>query len=78
VALGMAALVFLPEFLAASPAATILICVGGVFYIAGAVVYGIRKPNFSFRHFGFHELFHAFTVVGFGLHFSAVLIAVFR
>ncbi|HEY8293712.1 MAG TPA: hemolysin III family protein [Micrococcaceae bacterium] len=78
VALGMAALVFLPEFYSASPAATVLICVGGAFYIAGAVIYGIRKPNFSPNHFGFHELFHAFTVVGFALHFIAVLIAVFR
>lgn len=78
VALGMAALVFLPEFFSASPAATVLICVGGAFYIAGAVIYGIRKPNFSRNHFGFHELFHAFTVVGFTLHFIAVLIAVFR
>ncbi|MDQ6755126.1 MAG: hemolysin III family protein [Actinomycetota bacterium] len=78
VALGMAALVFLPEFFSASPAATVLICIGGAFYIAGAVIYGIRKPNFSVNHFGFHELFHAFTVVGFALHFIAVLIAVFR
>lgn len=78
VALGMAALVFMPELFAASASATVLICIGGAFYIAGAVIYGIKKPNLSPRHFGFHELFHAFTVVAFALHFIAVLIAVRR
>lgn len=77
VALGMAALFFLPQFFATSVPATVLIVVGGAFYIAGAVVYGIRRPNFSHAHFGFHELFHAFTVVGFAAQFAAVLIAVF-
>ena len=47
-----------------SPAA-VLICVGGVLYITGAVFYALKKPNFSYQHFGFHELFHALTVVAF-------------
>ncbi len=78
VALGMAAIFFMPDFFAASVPAGVLICLGGAFYIAGAVVYGIKKPNFSARHFGFHELFHAFTVVGFAAHFAAILLAVVR
>jgi hemolysin III len=78
VALGLAALFYLPDFFAASAAATALIVAGGIFYIAGAVVYGVRKPNFSSSHFGFHELFHAFTVVGFTAHFSAIVLAVLR
>ena len=41
IALGLAALLFLPDFLAASVPATVLILVGGVFYIAGAVIYGL-------------------------------------
>ena len=38
--------------------------------------YALKKPNFSYRHFGFHELFHAFTVLAFAAHFAAILIAV--
>ena len=77
VLLGVTALFFLPEFWAADPLATVLICLGGAFYIAGAVIYGIKKPNFSARHFGFHELFHALTVAGFAVQFAAVALAVF-
>jgi hemolysin III len=78
VALGLAALFYLPDFFAASAEATALIVIGGIFYIAGAVIYGIRKPNFSSSHFGFHELFHAFTVVGFTAHYTAIVLAVLR
>lgn len=76
VVLGMAAVFFLPQFWTASAAATVLICLGGAFYIAGAVVYGIRRPNFSATHFGFHEFFHAFTLAGFAAHFAAIALAV--
>ena len=76
IALGLAALLFLPDFLAASVPATVLILVGGVFYIAGAVIYGLKRPNPSPQWFGFHELFHAFTVAAFAAHFIAILIAV--
>lgn len=78
VLLGITALFFLPEFWAAGAVPTLLIILGGVFYIAGAVIYGIKKPNFSPRHFGFHELFHALTVAGFASHFIAVVLVVFN
>lgn len=74
--LGLAAVFFFPDFFAASIPAAVLICVGGAFYIAGAVFYGIKRPNFSQAHFGFHEFFHAFTVVGFTCHFIAIMFAV--
>ncbi|MEN2742970.1 PAQR family membrane homeostasis protein TrhA [Sinomonas halotolerans] len=76
VVLGCAALLFLPQFFAASVPAAVLVCAGGALYIAGAVFYGLQRPNFSYRHFGFHEMFHAFTVVAFATHFAAILIAV--
>lgn len=72
VLLGITAVFFLPQFWAAGPVPTILICAGGVLYIAGAVFYGIKRPNFSPVHFGFHELFHAFTVAAFAAHFVAI------
>ncbi len=76
IALGCGSLFYLPDFFAASVASAVLICVGGALYIAGAVFYALKKPNFSFEHFGFHELFHAFTVFAFAAHFIAIAIAV--
>jgi hemolysin III len=76
IALGCGSLFYLPEFFAASVPATVLICVGGILYITGAVFYALKKPNFSYEHFGFHELFHALTVLAFAAHFTAIAIAV--
>jgi hemolysin III len=53
-----------------------LIALGGLLYSAGAVVYGIKKPNINVEWFGFHELFHAFTVAAFVAHFASIVIAV--
>jgi hemolysin III len=50
-----------------------LIVAGGVAYSVGAVVYAIRRPNPWPRTFGYHEVFHALTLVGAGLHLAAVL-----
>jgi hemolysin III len=76
VALGLGSVFYMPDFFAANLPAAVLICVGGILYIAGAVFYGIRKPNFSLRVFGFHELFHALTVAAFAAHFIAIMLAV--
>ncbi|MFT4147905.1 MAG: hemolysin III family protein [Micrococcaceae bacterium] len=76
VIVGCIALLFLPALWHANPLVTSLIIAGGVFYIAGAIVYGMKKPNINPDIFGFHELFHAFTVVGFGFHFAAVVLVV--
>lgn len=74
--LGLASMLFIGDFFAASAPAAILICVGGAFYIAGAVFYALKAPNPFPAWFGFHELFHAFTVAGFACHFIAITIAV--
>lgn len=76
VLLGLAALVFIGDFFTASAPAALLVCVGGAMYIIGAVFYALKRPNFHREWFGFHELFHAFTVAGFGCHYVAILIAV--
>jgi hemolysin III len=49
-----------------------LILAGGVAYTVGAVIYAMRRPNPWPRGFGYHELFHALTVVGALLHFIAI------
>ncbi|GGC92545.1 DNA-binding protein [Tersicoccus solisilvae] len=76
VLLGLVAVLYLGEFWAINPAVTILIAVGGIAYIVGAVCYGFKRPNFSRDWFGFHEVFHVLTVVGFTCHFVGIMMAV--
>jgi hemolysin III len=78
IALGWAAVIYLPEFLKSGGVAIfVLILVGGVLYSAGGVIYAIKKPNISINWFGFHELFHAFTAAAFICHFVAGALTVF-
>lgn len=78
VALGCVNLIFLPQFAEHGGAAIVWLVVGGgVAYIAGAVVYALKRPNPSPRWFGFHEVFHALTVVGFTCNYIAVSIAAY-
>ena len=78
IALGWAAIFFMPQLLTTGGAAVItLIIIGGLLYSAGAVFYGMKKPNFSPRWFGFHELFHAFTIAAFVCHYVAISIAAY-
>jgi hemolysin III len=50
----------------------ILLAAGGVVYTIGAVFYALKKPNFVPNVFGYHELFHLFTIIGAALHFIVV------
>ncbi|MBM7051442.1 hemolysin III family protein [Rothia sp. ZJ932] len=74
--MGLIAVFYLPDFWQVSPAASVLIAVGGAIYILGAIFYGTKYPKLSPKNFGFHELFHACTLVGFILHYIAVMMAV--
>ena len=49
-----------------------LLLAGGLAYTAGAIVYARRKPDPYPAVFGYHEIFHACTVVGAILQFVAV------
>ncbi|MER3389656.1 MAG: hemolysin III family protein [Microcella sp.] len=74
VLLGWAAVLYLVDLFAASPAMMILVIVGGLAYTAGAIVYGLKRPNPVPGVFGFHEIFHTLTVVAFLCHWAGVLI----
>lgn len=77
IALGWAALLYLPDFYDSAGAVIVgLILAGGILYSAGAVIYAIKKPNLSVRYFGFHELFHSFTIAAFFCHYAAIAITV--
>ncbi len=78
VGIGWVAIFFLPALIAgAGITAVLLIAVGGVLYSAGAVVYGLKRPDPWPRWFGFHEVFHSLTIAAFTVHYVAVSIVVY-
>jgi hemolysin III len=73
IALGWVAVVALPQLVTRlHPAAVILLVVGGLAYTAGAVVYARRRPDPVPAVFGYHELFHALTIVGVACQYVAI------
>ena len=73
---GWSAVVVLPQIERGGGASVLaLIVAGGLVYSAGAVIYGAKRPRLNPRVFGYHELFHALTLVGAGLHFAAIYLA---
>ena len=78
IALGWAAVAFMPEFLSSGGVLVfLLILLGGLLYSSGAIIYALKRPNFSPRWFGFHELFHSFTAGAFLAHLIAAILVVF-
>ena len=76
VVVGWSAVFFLPEiYRGGGLAVVILIMLGGLAYTVGAIFYGAKRPRLWPRTFGYHELFHACTLVGASLHFAAVAVA---
>ncbi len=75
--MGWCAVFWIPQMLASGGVAVIVLLIaGGLCYSAGAVVYALKRPNPSPYWFGFHEIFHAATVLGAICHWVAILIAV--
>jgi hemolysin III len=76
IALGWVAVVYLPAFARAGTGVLTLVVAGGLLYTVGGLVYGIRRPDPSPRWFGFHEVFHALTVLAFAAHVAGLALAV--
>ncbi len=75
VVLGWVSVLLLPALVSLSVAVTILVIAGGVAYTLGAVVYARKRPDPWPRVFGFHEVFHALTIVAVALHWTAIRVA---
>ena len=76
-ALGWAALIYLPDFYQNGGLAVfLLVAFGGILYSLGAIIYAVKWPNFSINWFGFHELFHAMTAAAFISHFIAAILVI--
>ena len=69
--MGWSIVFVLRDFASCGPACLALVAGGGILYSIGAVLYAIKKPNFS-AGFGFHEVFHLFILGGSLLHYFAV------
>ncbi|HIV87663.1 MAG TPA: hemolysin III family protein [Candidatus Pygmaiobacter gallistercoris] len=69
--MGWAILFVIDDFASCGPLCLGLVALGGIFYTVGAVIYALKRPNFSSR-FGFHELFHLFILAGSITHYLAV------
>jgi hemolysin III len=77
IALGWVAIFFLPAFYRDLGGVTVaLLGVGGVLYTVGGVVYARKRPNPHPEWFGFHELFHAFTIAAYLVQYVAVAMVV--
>lgn len=73
IAMGWAAMAWMPAFYrSGGPAVLTWILAGGLCYTLGAVVYARKRPDPSPAWFGFHEIFHAGTIGGFGCHYVAI------
>ncbi|MDQ3738247.1 MAG: hemolysin III family protein [Actinomycetota bacterium] len=71
--IGWAAVVAAPALLDnLSGVQIVLIAAGGITYTAGVPVLLLRRPDPWPRIFGYHEVWHLFTVVAAGLQFAAV------
>ncbi len=66
-----------PSFWTAfGPGVVALLALGGVLYTIGGVVYARKRPNPHPGWFGFHEVFHAFTIAAYLVQYVAVAIVV--
>lgn len=75
--IGWLAVVALPVMLPVlSPAVLAFMIVGGVVYTIGAVLFYCRQPDLHPEVFGYHEVWHAMTVLAGASHFAMVALVV--
>ena len=78
-ALGWVGVAAMPQVAqSAGIAAVVLLSAGGLAYTAGALVYAFKRPNPVPRIFGYHELFHAFTIIAVACQYVAIAFFVLK
>ncbi len=76
VVLGWSIAPFIGSVFDVDVAAGALIATGGVLYTLGAVVYATKWPDPAPAWFGFHEVFHAFTIAAWTCQYVAISLLV--
>ena len=56
--------------------AVVLLATGGLAYTLGAIVYARRRPDPVPAVFGYHEVFHALTLVALACQYVAIAVFV--
>ena len=78
IGLGWVAVFVLTDILhIAGVTSMVLLAVGGLLYTVGGLAYAIKKPNPWPGVFGYHEVFHAMTIVAALCHYIAVYFAMY-
>jgi len=54
----------------------VLLAAGGILYTLGAIVLWVKRPNPSPKVFGYHEVWHAMTLLAVACHYTLVLLLV--
>jgi hemolysin III len=73
VAMGWAALLAIPAFVATVPLPAILwVLAGGIVYTVGAVIFALERPRLRPGVFGPHALWHVLVIAGSACHVWAV------
>ena len=73
IVLGWGSVVVLPMLLTRlSVVQLVLLATGGLLFTFGAVILAKRRPDPAPTVFGYHEVWHAFTIIAAGLHFAAI------
>lgn len=79
IALGWTGIVILPQLATRlNPAAVALLGAGGLAYTAGAIIYARGRPDPLPTVFGYHELFHALTIVAVACQYVAIAFFIIR
>jgi hemolysin III len=77
VGLGWVGVFAMPQILDSVGVAPLtLIAVGGVFYMAGALIYSLKRPDPIPSVFGYHEIFHALVVAAAACQYVGVALFV--
>jgi hemolysin III len=71
-ALGWTAVVAFSQLLKLPATAVALVVIGGVAYSLGAITYALKRPDPIPHVIGYHEVFHALTIVAVGCQYAAI------
>jgi hemolysin III len=78
VLLGWSVVPFSGDLFRASTTAGVLVLVGGVLYTIGGLVYATKWPDPHPEWFGFHEVFHAFTIAAWACQYVAISVLTYQ
>ena len=79
VALGWVAVFVFTDILRTSGVVSlVLLAVGGLLYTIGGITYATKRPDPWPGTFGYHEVFHAMTIVAAICHYVAVFFAMYN